>query len=89
MKQEWLYTYSSALPPWIIMLYLYTKNAELVNVWQVLSITAVLSLLSLLCYFVVSRIGFSVTPPSFFRSVKKILTLVLSREALPVRYSLS
>ncbi|MDR2096763.1 MAG: hypothetical protein LBP76_14770, partial [Treponema sp.] len=60
MKQNWLYTYISALPPWVIMLYLYTKNAELVNVWQVLGITAVLSLLSLLCCFVVSRLGVSV-----------------------------
>ncbi|MDR2097760.1 MAG: hypothetical protein LBP37_04490 [Spirochaetaceae bacterium] len=75
MKQNWLYTYISALPPWVIMLYLYTKNAELVNVWQVLGITAVLSLLSLLCCFVVSRIGFSVTPPppppQFFPQCKK------------------
>jgi hypothetical protein len=45
MRQNWLYTYSSILPPWIIMLYLYTRNAELINFGQVLFTTIVFSLL--------------------------------------------
>jgi hypothetical protein len=58
MKQDWLYKYISILPPWIIMLYLYTKNAALINFGQVFFITIIFSLLSLLCYAVVSRIAF-------------------------------
>jgi hypothetical protein len=56
MKQYRLYKYISLAPPWIIMLYLYTKNADVISEVHVLMVTLVFSLLSLLFYCIVFRI---------------------------------
>jgi ATP/ADP translocase len=75
VKQDWLYKYISVVPPWIIMLYLYTKNTDLISAAHVLLITIIFSALSFLFYYVVFCIEkFSPPPPPpYYPQCKKTL----------------
>jgi hypothetical protein len=56
-KDARLYACVAALPPWIILFYLYTRNAAYINYGHALLAAAVLSALSLGFYFAVARLG--------------------------------
>ena len=56
-KKSLLYKYIAAVPPFIILFYLYTKNAAYINYWHTLAAAVIFALLSLGFYAAVSRIG--------------------------------
>jgi hypothetical protein len=52
-----IYPYIATMPPWIIMFYLYTKNAMYINYWHTFVVTAIFSTIGFVFYLTAVRIG--------------------------------
>jgi hypothetical protein len=78
-KENILYAYIAITPPFIILLYLYTKNTAYINYWHTAAAAGIFALLSLAVYAAIAQIG----KPSGGRAA--LLTVVLWVLSVAVR----